>query len=462
MRKTLLLVFIHGFKGGEDTFEKFPEHLRVLVSDLLPKINVLSIVYPRFETRGELHDCVAKFKEWLQNKVIDLEVAAGTPSPTIDPSVKVILIGHSMGGIVAAETLLSIARDEPVPSTNHSTRPSTNRTNSSTADNATAATTASPHLSAPSGTDTRSSSAPPPSSAANRHPTSNADNGPNSPPPHFLFPSIQAVLAFDTPYLGIHPGVIAHGAEAQYQTASAAYKAYDQASKFFGGGGGSRSSPAVDASRALPPTNTSQSSGAAGGWGKYALFAGGAAALAAGAGAAYYGRERITGGWKWVSGHLAFVGCLARGAELAGRLEETVGVCERFGIGFVDFYTVLGKKGGGVGEVLGERTFCVVPKKKKKGKEGKERGESPAKRRKVGTVEGDEGDEDKGKSEKGKWIEAVNTKSEDEIAAHRAMFTPKDFPGYYKMGERARDLVANWVDKGWYEGSEDFEEEQED
>jgi len=33
----------------------------------------------------------------LQNKVIDLEVANGTPSPTVDPSVHVILVGHSMG-----------------------------------------------------------------------------------------------------------------------------------------------------------------------------------------------------------------------------------------------------------------------------------------------------------------------------------------------------------------------------
>ena len=33
----------------------------------------------------------------LQNKVIDLEVEAKTPSPSIDPSVHTILVGHSMG-----------------------------------------------------------------------------------------------------------------------------------------------------------------------------------------------------------------------------------------------------------------------------------------------------------------------------------------------------------------------------
>jgi hypothetical protein len=36
----------------------------------------------------------------LQDKVIDLEVAAGTPSPTVDPSVRTVLIGHSMGYVM--------------------------------------------------------------------------------------------------------------------------------------------------------------------------------------------------------------------------------------------------------------------------------------------------------------------------------------------------------------------------
>lgn len=52
MKKTLLLCFIHGFKGGDDTFGGFPEHLRALVSHGLPNLDVRAIVYPKFETRG--------------------------------------------------------------------------------------------------------------------------------------------------------------------------------------------------------------------------------------------------------------------------------------------------------------------------------------------------------------------------------------------------------------------------
>jgi hypothetical protein len=72
-----------------------------------------------------------------------------------------------MGGIVAAETILSITEDQPI--------------------------TASDSL--------------------------KEDNT-------FMFPYIQGLLAFDTPYLGLSPGVVAHGAEGHWKTASSAYAAY--------------------------------------------------------------------------------------------------------------------------------------------------------------------------------------------------------------------------------------------
>lgn len=64
MKKTLLLVFLHGFKGGDHTFHNFPSDLRALLAHTLPKIDVVSVVYPQYETRGDLRECVARFKEW--------------------------------------------------------------------------------------------------------------------------------------------------------------------------------------------------------------------------------------------------------------------------------------------------------------------------------------------------------------------------------------------------------------
>jgi hypothetical protein len=62
----------------------FPSHLKALLQHALPKVTILTITYPKYETRGDLTECVARFKEWLTDKVIDLEVANSTPSPTVD------------------------------------------------------------------------------------------------------------------------------------------------------------------------------------------------------------------------------------------------------------------------------------------------------------------------------------------------------------------------------------------
>ncbi|KAI1074507.1 hypothetical protein F5B20DRAFT_437945 [Whalleya microplaca] len=173
MKKILLLCFIHGFQGGEDTFgsnSEFAQHLAAIVSTALPRVEVRAITYPKYETRGDLYECVSRFRDWLLEKVIDLEVANGTPSPTVDPSVHTILIGHSMGGIVAAETAIALSTEQPI------------KAHESDEHDA-------------------------------RIPRFNA----------LMFPYVQGVLAFDTPYLGISPGVVAHGAEGQYKNAAAAF-----------------------------------------------------------------------------------------------------------------------------------------------------------------------------------------------------------------------------------------------
>jgi len=43
----------------------FPEDLQCSLKQALPDISILVAVYPRFETRGSLDDCVSTFKLWF-------------------------------------------------------------------------------------------------------------------------------------------------------------------------------------------------------------------------------------------------------------------------------------------------------------------------------------------------------------------------------------------------------------
>lgn len=291
----------------------------------------------------------------LQNKVIDMEVAAGTPSPTIEPSVRTILIGHSMGGIVAAEMLIALASEKPIYTEDGIEK---------------------------SGT-----------------PTFNA----------LMFPYIQGVLAFDTPYLGISPGVVAHGAEDQYKSAAQAASAISQLSglgaSLWGAkqAGSPSTSPAPPKTAGALPAPPAASGGGGGGWGKWgkmAMYAGAAGAVAAGGAAAWMNRDHLGEGFSWATSHLEFVGCLARGEELRKRVAFLLRLREELDVGFANLYTRLGKAAppkqtNVVGTVLGpDRTFCNLPKKQ------------PG----------------------GTWKEAVNDKATDETGAHMSELTMMRHP----------------------------------
>ncbi|KAI0554989.1 hypothetical protein F4679DRAFT_244871 [Xylaria curta] len=390
MKKTLLLCFIHGFKGGEDTFgakSEFAQHLAALISAALPKVDVRAVTYPKYETRGDLHECVSRFRDWLLERVIDIEVTNGTPSPTIEPSVHTILIGHSMGGIVAAETVIALANEKPIP--------------------------LSEGFVDGDGTNERSPS----------------PEGLNN----LMFPYVQGVLAFDTPFLGIAPGVVAHGAESHYNTATAALTQLSGLSTVFWGSDNKDKPPAGSKQpvAALPAPESDKTKpnapkdGGWGSWGKIAMLAGAAGAVAAGSAAAYMNRDHITTGWSWVSSHLEFVGCLARGEELKNRVRTMVQLNNELDIGFANLYTRLGKAAAPkqvsmVGTVLGsQRTFCNLPSK----------------------------------SAAGIWKEAVNDMAADETGAHMTMFEAKENPGYARLSEEAKELIVAWSKNEWYETS---------
>ncbi|KAK7205271.1 hypothetical protein BZA70DRAFT_277749 [Myxozyma melibiosi] len=114
--KTLLLVYVHGFKGGATTFADFPGHMEFQLKKLYKAsdtaVKIATIVYPPYETKGNLEDSVRTFVTFLETAVIDYEVANGTHSPVVSPSVGVILVAHSMGGLVVSDATIEIlARD---------------------------------------------------------------------------------------------------------------------------------------------------------------------------------------------------------------------------------------------------------------------------------------------------------------------------------------------------------------
>lgn len=339
----------------------------------------------------------------LQNQVIDLEVANRTASPTVDPSVHVFLVGHSMGGIVAAETLLLLSSEQPIPSK-------------------------------PSSSDQTSP-----------EPSSVADSERIVEPGSFMFPHIQGVIAFDTPYLGIAPGVVSYGAEGHYRNISSAYNTFSDVAGIFGLGGKKGNSNASNAKRQSLPASTSNGDAAATPswqrWGRYAMFAGAAGAVAAGGAAAMYSqRQKITDGWDWVSSHLAFVGCLTRAQELRERLKLLAKVHEDRGIGCINFYTCLGQRAAAVVDDTNQgqtslsqrilrskyRTFCALPSD---------------------IEEHDPTDP----SEMGlRWSRTVNDKATDEVGAHISMFLPKQNPAFDLLVRQASDVLVKSIDKGWY------------
>lgn len=336
----------------------------------------------------------------LQNTVIDLEVANHTASPTVDPSVHVYLVGHSMGGIVAAEMLLLLATEQPIP---HN-----------------------------------------PTSDAQTQPSSD-DQPPAVEPGTFMFPHIQGVLAFDTPYLGIAPGVISYGAEGHYRNATSAYNTFSEVAGMFGYGKNSEAKAASttkEPPKALPASSDAAATPSWQRWGRYAMFAGAAGAVAAGGAAALYtNRQNISAGFGWVSSHLEFVGCLTRTSELRQRLERLVKVQEERGIKCVNFYTCLGKGASSLVENSdagkssfsqkiirsNHRTFCALPPEVENGKQTSEQGL--------------------------RWVKAANDQAPDEVKAHITMFLSKNNPAFFDLlGEACNTIVAS-IDVGWYSSS---------
>ncbi|KAI1758473.1 hypothetical protein F4782DRAFT_27760 [Xylaria castorea] len=389
MPRTLLLCFLHGFKGDDDTFRTFPDDLETQVAKQLPDDNVESVVYPKYETKGELGQCSVAFLSWLKERVMDVRKAhCETPWPPNDRDVGVILVAHSMGGFVASDTLflilnekLAASKDEP-----------------------------------------------------------ESDTAP-------MFPLIQGILAFDTPFNGLARSMFVYGAFSNYQKVSAVFNVMTALS----------AAPAALGKTAFRRTAASLPSRAGGGassnpawkgWQLVAVQTGTVGAIAAGGITAYMHRQQIMDGmrsmrnlnkesvkegyqqsvdtisqglayinrgnvgrsFEYLSDHFTFVGALLKPRELARRLER---MALLKGVGIHDYYTSLGENGmWSGGYFVPERTFCAIPAKDHQACH--------------------------------LFSRRIIKDVDDEVQAHMSMFIRDKNDEYEQMTQEASNLVVRW------------------
>ncbi|KAJ1328083.1 triacylglycerol lipase [Microdochium nivale] len=387
MPRTLLLCFIHGFKGNDNTFKNFPQDLQKQVSAKLPDHNVESVVYPKYDTKGELGQCSESLLSWLKEKVMDIRKEhSEKPWPPHDRDVGVILVAHSMGGFVAADTTLLVLNER----------------------------------------------------------LANKSDDTVAPP---VFPLIQGILTFDTPFNGLARSMFVYGAFSNYSKVSSVFNvmtALSAAPSAF-----AKKTLASSAGRVPRVATTSKASKSAWkGWQLIAVRSGTVGAIAAGGVAAYVHRQQIMSGMKsmrnlnkesvkegyqqgidtlsqglayinrgnvgrsfeYLSDHFTFVGALMKQQELSHRLQR-LGSLQ--GIGIHDFYTSLGENGmWSGGYFVPERTFCAIP---------------PTEHKSYSL-----------------FTRQVIEGAEEEVQAHMSMFIPEMNKDYDKMTASASDLVIRW------------------
>ena len=175
-----------------------------------------------------------------------------------------------------------------------------------------------------------------------------------------IWPRIVGILAYDTPYLGVHPGVFKNAAQEGWgyvQQAQAVASAAGVGWSFLQSQKGSPTSQANSQngnSSAAEATSKSKgkqraanqdesamtetlnnagkaaqaaaNSSNGNGWLKYGYAAAGVGAFAAAAGTAWYSRQQIAAtaanSQLWVTSHLEFVGVLWKTEALRERLDE--------------------------------------------------------------------------------------------------------------------------------------------
>ncbi|KAJ3355103.1 hypothetical protein HDU83_004000 [Entophlyctis luteolus] len=103
-RQRLLLVFVPGFYGTEASFASFPSDVVHSINAIAGESRVADIIFkilPPFDCKGSNSTAVAHLVLWLSNNAPAVEYPA------------VVLLGHSMGGLISADALRSISETTP-------------------------------------------------------------------------------------------------------------------------------------------------------------------------------------------------------------------------------------------------------------------------------------------------------------------------------------------------------------
>lgn len=94
-RRTLLMIYIHGFMGNDASFHSFPAHVHHFLEETLANTHVVHTkIYPRYKTYKAIDVARDNFSKWLE--------------PHESPETDVILLGHSMGGLLSADIVLMV------------------------------------------------------------------------------------------------------------------------------------------------------------------------------------------------------------------------------------------------------------------------------------------------------------------------------------------------------------------
>ncbi|KAI8812869.1 hypothetical protein BJ742DRAFT_792036 [Cladochytrium replicatum] len=209
--RTILVVFVHGFLGSHESFGPFPDHLIHCLEEIHGIDRVETKVYPKYNTKGSNARQVKALLSWLLLHATTVRYEA------------VIIVAHSMGGILAADVYRHLYGITELERKVHKSSDKAGNEES------TAETTADPEsASSPAyNADTlpekiESNDASPISEAGEKEETDAVDDLIHPGSEARLLVNIRGIIAFDSPFYGLSPAVITQtGANKVFSVVSA-------------------------------------------------------------------------------------------------------------------------------------------------------------------------------------------------------------------------------------------------